>query len=175
MNEHQAFERDLLLITGIPGTGKTCFAEKFAKEFGFLHHDLEDQQAQTLNRFNANPSQFIGELLNEKKDVVVTWGFGPDCERSVFLVQQLRSAGFKWIWFDGNRPAALREFQKRAAAQGRATAQEIDFYRQMYRIENSRIVERLKPTVINSFDDRGQFKPTKELLAEIRASPSRSQ
>jgi adenylate kinase family enzyme len=156
-------ERDLFLITGIPGTGKTCYADKFAKQFGFLHCDLEDQQTQTLDHFNANPAQFIGALLNEKKDVVVTWGFGPDCERSISLVRQLRSAGFKWIWFDGNRPAALREFQKRA------TVPEIDFYVQMYRIEKSRIVERLKPTVINSFDDRGQFKPTKELLAEIRA------
>jgi adenylate kinase family enzyme len=154
-------ERDLLLITGIPGTGKTTYGDKFAKEFGFLHHDLEDQQ--TLNRFVANPAQFIGELLNEKKNVVVTWGFGPDDEPSVSLVLQLRSAGFKWIWFDGNRPAALREFQKRA------TVQEIALYVQMYRVEKSRIVERLKPTVINPFDDRGQFKPTKELLAEIRA------
>jgi adenylate kinase family enzyme len=156
-------ERDLLLITGIPGTGKTCYADKFAKEFDFMHHDLEDQQTRTLNRFNADPAQFIGEMLNEKKNIVVTWGFGPDCERSVFLVLALRNAGFKLIWFDGNRPAALREFQKRA------TVQEIDFYRQMHRIEQSKIVERLKPTVINSFDDHGQFKPTRELLAEIRA------
>jgi replicative DNA helicase len=44
-------ERDLLLITGIPGTGKTTYGDNFAKEFGFLHHDLEDNQ--TLNRFNA--------------------------------------------------------------------------------------------------------------------------
>jgi adenylate kinase family enzyme len=155
-------ERDLLLITGIPGTGKTTYGDNFAKEFGFLHHDLEDNQ--TRNRFNESPVQFIGELLNEKKNVVVTWGFGPDCERSVFLVQQLRDAGFKWIWFDGNRPAALREFQKRA------TVSERDLHVQMRRIEQSRIVERLKPTLINSFDDRGQFKPTKQLLAEIRAS-----
>ena len=155
-------ERDLLLITGIPGTGKTTYGNNFAREFGFLHHDLEDNQ--TLNRFNTNPAQFIGELLNEKKHLVVTWGFGPDRERSVFLVQQLRDAGFKWIWFDGNRPAALREFQKRA------TVSERDLHVQMHRIEQSRIVERLKPTVINSFDDRGQFKPTKQLLAEIKAS-----
>jgi len=152
---------DLLLITGIPGTGKTTYGDKFAKEFGFLHHDLEDQQ--TLTRLAANPSQFIGELLNQWKNVVVTWGFGPDDEPSVSLVLKFRSAGFKWIWFDGDRPAALREFQKRA------TVQEVDLYVQMHRIEKSRIVERLKPTVINSFDDRGQFKPTKELLAEIRA------
>jgi hypothetical protein len=164
MNEHQTFERDLLLITGIPGTGKTCYANKFAREFGFLHHDLEDPQTRTLDRFNANPAQFIGELLKGEKNVVVTWGFGPDCERSVFLVRELRSAKFKWIWFDGNRPAALREFQRRA------TVREVDFYLQMYRIEKSGIVEQLKPTVINPFDDRGQFKPTRELLAEIRAS-----
>jgi adenylate kinase family enzyme len=154
--------RDLLLITGIPGTGKTCYADKFAKEFGFLHHDFEDQQ--TLNRFVANPAEFIRELFNEKKNVVVTWGFNPDDEPSLSIVQLLRSVGFNWIWFDGNRPVALREFQKRA------TVQEIDLYVQMYRIEKSRVVERLKPTVINSFDYDGQFKPAEELLAEIRAT-----
>ena len=146
-----------------PGTCKTTYGDRFAGEFGFLHYDLEDQRTLTLDRFNANPAQFIEEILNEKNNVVVTWGFGPDCERSVALVLQLRSAGFRWIWFDGNRPAALREFQKRA------TVQEIDFYVQMYRIERSRVVEQLKPTVINPFDDGAQFKPTKEILAEIRA------
>ncbi len=162
MGEHPAFERDLLLITGIPGTGKTTYGDKFAEEFGFLHRDLED--AQTLNHFFRNPSQFIDELLNEERNVVITWGFGPDHEPSVSRVLQLRSAGFKWIWFDGNRPAALREFQKRA------TVPELDLYVQMYRIEKSRIVEQLRPIIISSFDDLGQFKPTKELLAEIRAS-----
>src|SRR5579862_5963111 len=137
-------ERSLLLITGIPGTGKTTYGEEFAKEFDFLHCDLEDQQS--LNNFAVNPTEFIRDLLSENKNVVVTWGFGPDDEPSISLVQQLRMVGFEWIWFDGNRPAALREFQKRG------TVEEIAFYVQMYRIEKSRIVERLNPTVINSFD-----------------------
>lgn len=47
----------LLLISGIPGTGKTSYGNKFASEFGFVHDDLEDQQ--TLNRLAANPYQFI--------------------------------------------------------------------------------------------------------------------
>jgi hypothetical protein len=161
-------ERDLLLITGIPGTGKTTYGDKFAREFGFLHYDLEDPQ--TSNHIFANPLRFLDEILNEKRNVVVTWGFGPDDGPSISFVQHLRGAGFRWIWFDGDRPAALREFQKRA------TVPEIALYVQMYRIENSKLVERLKPTVINSFDGRGQFKPAKELLVEIRANllPSKS-
>ena len=75
-----------------PGTGKTTYGGMFATEFGFVHHDLEEQQ--TLNRFVANRAQFIGELLNEKKNVVVTWGFAPDEEPSVSLVLHPRSAGF---------------------------------------------------------------------------------
>jgi len=92
----------------------------------------------------------------------VTWGFGPDDQASLNLVQQFREDGFPWIWFDGNRPGALREFQRRG------TVPERDLYLQMYRVENSRIVERLKRTVINSFDECGQFKPANELLEEIR-------
>lgn len=157
---------DLLLITGIPGTGKTTYGNKFAKEFGFLHRDLEDRA--TLNHLIADPMQFVRGLLRENTNVVVTWGFGPDDQASLNVVQLFREAGFQWIWFDGNRPAAFREFLKRG------TVPELDLYVQMYRIEKSRIVERLKPTVIDSFDERGQFKPANEILAEIRATLKRA-
>jgi hypothetical protein len=66
------------------------------------------------------------------------------------------------IWFDGDRPSALRQFQKRS------TVSEELFYLQMFRIENSKIVEQLRPMVVNPFDDDEQFKPAAELLAEIR-------
>jgi len=157
---------DLLLITGIPGTGKTTYGDKFAKELGFLHRDLEDRE--TLTHFIVDPSQFVRDLLGENRNVVVTWGFGPDDPASLNLVQLFRDAGFKWIWFDGNRPAAFREFLKRG------TVPELDLYVQMYRIEKSRIVERLRPTVIDTFDERGQFKPANELLDEIRATLKRA-
>ena len=152
-------EYDLFLITGIPGTGKTWYGDKFASEFGFVHCDLEDQP--TRSRFASNPAEFISALVNQDANVLVTWGFLPD-QTQTALVAQFRSSGFKLIWFDGNRPAALRGFQKR-----RTVSEEL-FYLQMYRIESTKVVERLKPTIINPFDDRGQFKPTKELLAEIR-------
>ena len=151
---------DLLLVTGIPGTGKTCYGEKFAEEFGFLHYDLEEPQ--TFSRFAANPMQFIANALSQHKNIVVTWGFVPDNQPSVAAVLQFRNSGFKLIWFDGNRQAALEQFQKRG------TVPDALFELQMKRIEDSKIIDRLAPAVVDPFDDRGQFKPPQQLLAEIR-------
>jgi adenylate kinase family enzyme len=151
---------DLLLIAGIPGAGKTWYGDKFAEEFEFVHYDLEDRQ--TLDRFAANATQFIADAVGQDRSVVVTWGFVPDNHPCVSAVLQFRSAGFKLIWFDGARPAALREFQKRG------TVSEELFYLQMFRIENSRIIDQLRATIVNPFDSNGQFKSAADLLEEIR-------
>jgi adenylate kinase family enzyme len=150
---------DFFLITGIPGTGKTWYGDRFATEFGFVHHDLEEEQ--TRNRFERDPQQFIADLLALNKNAVVTWGFVPD-QMQTSLVLQFREAGFKLIWFDGNRPAALREFRKRG------TVPEGLFHIQMQRIESSQVIEKINPAVIDSFDASGQFKSPAELLEEVR-------
>jgi hypothetical protein len=62
--------------------------------------------------------------------------------------------GFKLLWFDGNRPAALREFLKRG------DVPEICFYIQMCKIEHCRIVQQIKPSIVNPFDELGRFKVT---------------
>jgi adenylate kinase family enzyme len=152
-------QRDLLLITGIPGTGKTTYGDKFVNQFGFVHYDLEEPQ--TLNRFAGNPARFIADAVSQKKSVVVTWGFVLD-EYQTALVLQFRSVSFKLIWFDGNRSAALRAFRKRA------TVSEEAFHAQMHRIEETKIVERLQPTVINPLNAPGKFKSPKKLLKEMR-------
>ena len=152
--------RDLFLITGIPGTGKTTLADTLAKDLGFVHHDLEEQN--TLNRLFADPTQFIGNALKTVGGVVATWGLVPDHQGSVSTVLQFRAAGFKLIWFDGNRPAALREFIKRG------TVPEIAFYAQMYKIEESKIIDTVKPLVVDPFDAHGNFKTTAVQLEEMR-------
>ena len=54
-------KRNLLLMTGIPGTGKTSYGNAFAQEFGFVHVDLETQPA--LDELAAHPSGFIDGLI----------------------------------------------------------------------------------------------------------------
>jgi hypothetical protein len=127
---------------------------------GFVHCDLEKQE--TLNGLAANPTQFIADIVSQSRDTVLTWGFVPDDPASVSIVIQFENSGFKLVWFDGNRPAALREFIKRG------TVPEVLFYLQMYRIETSKVIEIIKPVIVDPFDAQGQFKSTTQLLQEIR-------
>jgi len=153
-------KRDLFLITGMPGTGKTTFGDTLAKNFGFAHFDFEDSA--TVNQCAPDPDRFIDDVLRTKNSVVVTWGFVPDHEYSVAIVRKFRERGFKLIWFDGNREVALRIFQKRG------TVPDALFQLQMRRIDDSRIIDRIKPAIINPFDDDECFKPAASLLGEIR-------
>jgi hypothetical protein len=151
---------DLFLITGIPGTGKTELGDNLAKDFGFGHYDLEDPN--TLNRLLSDPTQFIADIVSQSRDTAVTWGFNPENQPSVSAVREFRKLGFKLIWFDGNRPAALRAFIRRG------TVPEIAFYAQMYRIEASKIIDAIQPVVIDPFDIQGDFKATAVQLTELR-------
>ena len=157
---------DLLLITGIPGTGKTSYGDRFASEFGFVHRDIEDPA--TAQELCTNPN-FIEDLTVQ--NTIVTWGFDPQDAVSLNFIRQFRQAGFKLIWFDGNREAALREFEARAKSESSSMAEYYlrmhEFYQQLYRIEASRIIETLRPVVVDSFDSQGQFKSAADLLEEI--------
>ena len=97
------------LLTGIPGTGKTEVGNFLKNNQNFKHIDFEDSAS--LIRFVTNPRDFI---TNELKgdSIVISWGFVPNNDQ-INLVKYLQSIGFKLIWFDGNREAALRVFIRR--------------------------------------------------------------
>jgi shikimate kinase len=150
-------KRDLFLIAGIPGTGKTTFGNALAKNFGFTHFDFEDPT--TVNQCAPDPGRFIDDALRTNNHVVATWGFVPDHPYSVATVCKFKDNGFKLIWFDGNRQAALKIFQTRAKQRSNSEAdydrQMEEFYLQMNRIEATKIVETLKPMIIDPFDAQG--------------------
>jgi hypothetical protein len=98
----QAPKRELLLIAGIPGTGKTTFGDTLARDFGFLYYDLEEQQ--TLNRLASNPLQLIFDIVAQNRNVVVTWGFGPDDEPSIRFVLAFKASCFRVVRLDGESP-----------------------------------------------------------------------
>jgi predicted kinase len=79
MPDNTASKRKLILITGIPGTGKTTYGREFASQFEFDHYDLEDEE--TRNRFFPNPAGFIDGIVRGERNAVVSWGFSFSASR----------------------------------------------------------------------------------------------
>jgi hypothetical protein len=154
-------QRDLFLITGIPGTGKTTYGDSFAQKFGFVHFNFEDMGI--LSRFMTDQNRFIQDILKGKSSTVITWGFVPN-EQQIAAVKNLTANGFKLFWFDGNRTAALKAFRERG------TVSEELFDAQMERIEHSRAIEKIDPKIINPFNEDEKFKLPTLLLDEMRSA-----
>jgi len=148
-----------LLITGIPGAGKTQFGEYLVSAHGFVHRDLEDTIE--FADFVDNPLTYLLRLSAEGQKSVITWGFVPAI-RQIELVRSIGKHGFGILWFDGDRAAALRAFQRRG------TTPEANFYLQMYRIETSKTFELICPIRINSFNEHGEFKQRSAIFDEIQ-------
>jgi hypothetical protein len=153
----------LVLLTGLPATGKTTLGEHMATEHGFVHLDFEDMG--TLGRFwkfdERGFRKQLAPLKTQKRDVVVTWGFAPDVQ--LRCVTFMRSLGFDWVWLDGDRDAAHRVFT------ARATASEEAWQIQMGKV-NVYIdpnLDRLRPRIIDPFDAAGRLRPTAEVAAEV--------
>jgi len=101
----------LALISGIPGTGKTCFGDWLANQHGFVHIDLE-ASGLGADVWSMEPAVFIDRARAGRPDLVVTWGFRP-LPQDLARVRDLHAAGLTAWWFDGDRDAAFESFKDR--------------------------------------------------------------
>lgn len=141
-----------LLITGIPGTGKTTIGNYLQEKQGYIHYDVE------VMGFDLNDPNFIAFNINPSDDKVITWGFMPGVDD--FRIQQLQDLDYTMIWFDGNRPAAKKAFIKRG------TVSEAALNIQMARI-NDMDLSIFDPIQINTFNLRGNFIKEKYICTMI--------
>jgi hypothetical protein len=156
----------LLLITGIPATGKTKVGNFLRDNKGFVHVDFEDPQAwpSQLQRQWGTPRELVDYLKNMKRPIVVTWGFMPGSSDEA-VVRYFQEAGFTLIWFDGNREAARRAF----IARGTVPTQALDA--QMVRINNMDLAA-FEPIIIDTFDSAGNFLPINDVVELVIAATS---
>jgi hypothetical protein len=95
--------RPFLLLSGVPGTGKSCFAHWLLDEHGLPYHDVDTR---------GLPST---ESL-QKPYLVVDWGFPatqPRLDHAINVIRCWIDAGTEYWWFDGDRDAALESFLSR--------------------------------------------------------------
>ena len=70
-----------LLVFGAPCSGKTTFAEKFAKRFGLAHYDL-DELMEKDNFTRKQTLVFLEQLLRTGQTIVVEGGLKTEKERA---------------------------------------------------------------------------------------------
>jgi hypothetical protein len=102
----------LVLLAGIPATGKSTFGAWLSKEKRFKHEDLEQHQNHLDWLERKSPVRFIDELRAGRPDFILNWGFPPN-DHYFAKVRDLVDAGMTPWWFDGDRGAALDSFIER--------------------------------------------------------------
>jgi shikimate kinase len=150
-----------LLFAGVPGTGKTALGEYMAEKHGFFHQDMEIAKFEPVRKFEEDPVSFLGSFASHE-DIVVSWGFGPFNNREE--IEVFIADGFKLFWFDGDRTASFRHFMRR---ENQDEKMELAYYSQMQMVITTRIIDLLKPVIINPFEDNGDFRPKEEIAQDV--------
>ena len=111
---------EILLISGVPASGKSYFGQWLEKTASFLHFDVEKDGR--LDHRGLKPLWdrcFTNGTVRPTRrsvaciclpHVVLNWGFPPECLNVVAL---LKSEGVSIWWFNADHAAARRAFIKR--------------------------------------------------------------
>jgi hypothetical protein len=159
----------LVLLAGIPASGKSHFGRWLEEQRGFLHLDVEkDGRLASLGLEGAwtrcfemqDVTTFVSQIRGMDRPVVVNWGFPVHC---LEIVKQLKSQGLVPWWFSADPAQAEREFRKRGDVQLAA------FQRQMAAISQhwNAIEAVFRPNVMTTLDSLGSRRGPEELFESM--------
>jgi len=109
----------LLLLSGVPASGKSYFGNWLEQERGFLHLDIEkDGRLQQINLQQSwstcfqtrECDDFVVRLKELGRPVVQNWGFPT---AYLHVIESLRESGVDVWWFDADHSVARRSFLRR--------------------------------------------------------------
>jgi hypothetical protein len=105
----------LVLLAGLPSTGKSAVGNVLQNEHGIPHYDLELDPS-TWPRpglkatWERSRTEFAKCLVKEHSDAILSWGFPPPC---ISMVRELKASGVSIFWLAGP-VATLRQWHEAA-------------------------------------------------------------
>jgi hypothetical protein len=152
-----------LLLTGIPGTGKTTTGEYLATHHGFTHIDREefDQWPKYYQIVWRRSIRMFVRIITLRYDkLVVSWGFNP--KNDLAEVHLMVNNGFAMIWFDGDREVAKKMFVQRGGS-----AAEVEVFEEQLTAIDQLDLSQFPHLRLNPFSDKGSFKAQEEIVGEL--------
>ena len=107
-----------ILISGIPGSGKSTYCRWLEQEKGFIHLDFDEllngrgseRKLMLIQHLSNTAVDFIRAIAEEKRPIVIDWGFPV---AGLSLIRLFKLSGITIWWFDGDRAAAEESFIRR--------------------------------------------------------------
>jgi len=140
----------LLLVCGIPASGKTTFTRWLEREHSWLRVDTDSVYAnprldpdlhRLLTTVPLDVDGLVEHLGRQSDNVAVEWGFQPLAYMA--SIELLRAMGVNMWWFDGDRDAARNAYSRREG--GAVSAM------QAHDVQMARII-RMWPRITAAFD-----------------------
>jgi hypothetical protein len=150
-----------ILISGLPGGGKTRLGDTLAADHRFVHSDMEADNWALAEEAHRAPEDFL-RAFPDDRDVVLTWGFHPLA--SLQVVQVLVRGGFTPVWLDGNRAHFFASFMRREHG---SPIMEACYYQQLRRIDQAGVLEAIDWRIVDPFQPDGTFRPLGEVASEV--------
>lgn len=153
----------VILLAGIPATGKTEFARCLAREHSFAHYDLECHprgwpHAELKPMWDASRLEFLAQLRQYHDCVVLDWGFPAS---ALPWVEELRLGGARLVWFHGDISRAREVFVRRGGIPVEC------FDQQITAIRNEGYPASLHCTVVTTLSPTGAFTDFNEIEKAI--------
>lgn len=164
----------LILLSGIPASGKSTYGEWLAREKGFIHLDVEHgvlQRAGLKELWDRiftegiSVAPFIEGVRQFAVPVAIDWGFPPQCLPTVRAFHQ---HGVATWWFDGDREAARRAFIRR----GTVSVADLDVQMRLIAERWAEITSFFGTRVINTINRDVTYIPPEQIFQHMTRSPS---
>jgi hypothetical protein len=143
----------IILLAGIPATGKSEFARYLARDHGFAHYDMESYPGgwphpELKGKWDTDRPAFVAQVRQHHDRIILDWGFPVSC---LSLVKELQAQGVQLIWFAGDVARAREAYVLRG---GMAVT---DFDRQVEAIRRAGCPAPLNCVVVPALSTSGVF------------------